>query len=714
VFNLIQKDDGYRQRILDLYRQRLLSSHLQHLKFLEHASEEHVRWLSERVEMKFVDAGTVICNEGEPSDCVYVIKAGLVQVVKGVKGLRAALDVEDVRDWRAFARELLKGDPGIRIPCPECSNELRLPDKSLLGRRGKCPTCGHKFVLVEARDESQTPPPDPQKSMMNSLKRLAASRPAPSGAQRPGPGRPGTGPQKPQKREPTPKETIWNELPVPVQQAIRRLAAGVASGPPVVGDAPSGRPPVLPTPVAPPAAPAAGEPPAAADQFLVLVALNDLIKSREFVNSKSLAAVLKNEPRIAGYPRNKKQWTGPQVCVAGRLLLQAVCPEHLRPPAEAGDDGPPRILAYLSSGDVFGETGVVLHRPRGATCIAYDHPSDDSTRTPGQVELVVIRGEHFDQLLAESPDLRHHVEETIERYRQNEERDASRPVWSRSNSILTSSEFQDRGFIQGRKLMLIDLDACTRCGDCVRACINTHDDGYSRLYLDGPRFDRFLVPSACRNCIDPACMIGCPVGSIQKGENGQIVIRDWCIGCNTCARQCPYDSIQMHDTGLVPEPSRAWRYIRAADVANRAWYRRRFNDSRWAETDAPVLWDLDFQAGLQGAGRSGRPASGPHGNGRQAARTPADPAESSGSSALAYRDKILSVRLDVDRKPPMPPGMEESDVQVRLKVLPAIAVVCDQCSTLPGQEPACVTQCPHEAAMRVEARFEFPIGMGGG
>ena len=35
--------------------------------------------------------------------------------------------------------------------------------------------------------------------------------------------------------------------------------------------------------------------------------------------------------------------------------------------------------------------------------------------------------------------------------------------------------------------MLIDLDRCTRCDECVRACANTHDDGHSRLFLVGPR-----------------------------------------------------------------------------------------------------------------------------------------------------------------------------------------------------------------------------------
>lgn len=37
----------------------------------------------------------------------------------------------------------------IQIPCPQCGRELRIRDRNLLGRKGKCPKCGRTFVLTE-------------------------------------------------------------------------------------------------------------------------------------------------------------------------------------------------------------------------------------------------------------------------------------------------------------------------------------------------------------------------------------------------------------------------------------------------------------------------------------------------------------------------------------------------------------------------------------
>ena len=40
----------------------------------------------------------------------------------------------------------------IQIPCPKCGAELKLRDRSLLGRKGKCPKCAHAFVLEEPEE----------------------------------------------------------------------------------------------------------------------------------------------------------------------------------------------------------------------------------------------------------------------------------------------------------------------------------------------------------------------------------------------------------------------------------------------------------------------------------------------------------------------------------------------------------------------------------
>ncbi len=104
----------------------------------------------------------------------------------------------------------------------------------------------------------------------------------------------------------------------------------------------------------------------------------------------------------------------------------------------------------------------------------------------------------------------------------------------------------DRRFINGTAAMVIDLDRCTRCDDCVRACAVAHD-GNPRFLRHGPRQGSLMVANACMHCADPVCMIGCPTGAIHRDPaRGQVVINDaTCIGCATCARSCPYDNIQM-------------------------------------------------------------------------------------------------------------------------------------------------------------------------
>jgi len=129
-----------------------------------------------------------------------------------------------------------------------------------------------------------------------------------------------------------------------------------------------------------------------------------------------------------------------------------------------------------------------------------------------------------------------------------------------------------RRLINGTKAMLIDLERCVRCDDCVRACAATHG-GNPRFVRHGPTFDHWMVANACMHCTDPVCMIGCPTGAIHRTQSGgNVVINDdTCIGCGTCAASCPYDNIRMvdirdpGDAEVVDEQSRPIRKATKCD-----------------------------------------------------------------------------------------------------------------------------------------------------
>lgn len=104
----------------------------------------------------------------------------------------------------------------------------------------------------------------------------------------------------------------------------------------------------------------------------------------------------------------------------------------------------------------------------------------------------------------------------------------------------------EKRFFNGTQSMVIDMDLCTRCDDCVRACAATHD-GNPRFLRHGPMMDNLMVANACMHCVDPVCMVGCPTGAIHRSSRGgEVVINPaTCVGCTICANNCPYDSIRM-------------------------------------------------------------------------------------------------------------------------------------------------------------------------
>jgi Fe-S-cluster-containing hydrogenase component 2 len=200
--------------------------------------------------------------------------------------------------------------------------------------------------------------------------------------------------------------------------------------------------------------------------------------------------------------------------------------------------GGEHVLSYIGPGGYFGEIGLLAEVPqiqaltaagvRTATCSALDH-----------VDLVRVRGDDFRELLSAFPDLRTHLaRQAVVRLEENE-------ALRTQIEHVPLAEFLSQGLMNAQSLLVLDLEKCTRCDECTKACADTHE-GVTRLIREGLRFDKFLVTTSCRSCLDPYCMVGCPVGSIRRGVSREIVIEDWCIGCGLCARNCPYGNINMH------------------------------------------------------------------------------------------------------------------------------------------------------------------------
>ncbi|MFO0954576.1 MAG: protein kinase [Isosphaeraceae bacterium] len=269
---------------------------------------------------------------------------------------------------------------------------------------------------------------------------------------------------------------------------------------------------------------AAGDDSAGLRRALIL-GLNALIKDRQFGEDSVLPPETEGDRAVR---------------CRNRLLLEHLTPGGLNP--SAARHGPQYLLDHRGFEEMLGDLELMSGEPRLASCVADGHVTLLALPRELVWEAVKDDAAQVARLAADVADKKKWIAGL-----------ADRPV----DSLGLAGPIERHGLLRGTDLLVVDLDRCTHCGDCVRACAATHD-GVARLVLDGPRIGRLAVPRNCRVCHDPTCMVGCPVGSIRRGSLNHVLIEDWCIGCGQCESNCPFDAIEivkvMSNAGLGGEP----------------------------------------------------------------------------------------------------------------------------------------------------------------
>lgn len=121
-----------------------------------------------------------------------------------------------------------------------------------------------------------------------------------------------------------------------------------------------------------------------------------------------------------------------------------------------------------------------------------------------------------------------------------------------------------------RRAMVIDLQRCATCYNCVVACKQEHFIPpwvfWNRIVVSEagkfPTVTKIAYPVLCNHCKEAVCVKVCPTGATHKREDGIVeMIPDKCVGCRYCVVVCPYQqrTYNAHDNkeyfpgqGLTP------------------------------------------------------------------------------------------------------------------------------------------------------------------
>lgn len=188
------------------------------------------------------------------------------------------------------------------------------------------------------------------------------------------------------------------------------------------------------------------------------------------------------------------------------------------------------VLSYVSAGSYVGEIDLVDGTDRQTTCTA-----------TVLTEVLLIQADAVIDVLSKNSNWKKALQAKIGK--------RVHDAIFRESTAKRESDLihflMKQGLGDATNALVIDENLCVHCDNCERACAETHD-GIPRLDRDaGPTFQNIHLAHSCRHCEQPHCMKDCPPDAIRRNEKGEVMIADTCIGCGNCAKNCPYNAIEL-------------------------------------------------------------------------------------------------------------------------------------------------------------------------
>ena len=97
--------------------------------------------------------------------------------------------------------------------------------------------------------------------------------------------------------------------------------------------------------------------------------------------------------------------------------------------------------------------------------------------------------------------------------------------------------------------LVFDSKKCIGCTTCMLACslvhYGTQNLSLSRIQIIQDSWGKFpndLSINPCRQCVEPPCVRGCPIGAAHvdtANGNVRVIDEQKCIGCRVCLQMCP-------------------------------------------------------------------------------------------------------------------------------------------------------------------------------